>query len=396
MRARGASQGDGRDLVRHLLAATERTEGIEIVVGHRVVDTIVADGRVRGVVARSGQRELRIHAARGVVFCTGGFEHNQELRERYLRGPLVGTCGAGTNRGDFVPIAQRLGASLDNMAEGWWSELPLEPCLESFEQGSLMSTPFGDSMILVDRRGDRVVNEKLMYNERGKIHFATDESGGYPNYLLFQVFDAAVLDSSGQWPSRWPVPYPGDERPAYLLSGATFAELAAAIRQRLAQLADATGGFQLDDDFAARLPQTVERFNAFARAGRDDDFHRGETITELYFAADLREDPAPNHTMYPFRDSGPYYAIILGASALGTKGGPRVDTSARVLGEGGAPIPGLFAAGNCMGSPSGESYWGGGATLGLALTFAHTAARSAVGMAVAGAAAASPGREDNR
>jgi predicted oxidoreductase len=140
----------------------------------------------------------------------------------------------------------------------------------------------------------------------------------------------------------------------------------------------------------------VERFNAFARAGRDDDFHRGETITELYFAADLREDPAPNHTMYPLRDSGPYYAVILGASALGTKGGPRVDTSARVLGEDGTPIPGLFAAGNCMGSPSGESYWGGGATLGLALTFAHTAARSVVGMVVAGAAAASPGKEGNR
>jgi 3-oxosteroid 1-dehydrogenase len=381
MRARGATQGDGQDLVRHLLAATEQTEGIEIVVGFRVTDVIADGGRVRGVVARSAGGELRLAASQGVVFCSGGFEHNQELRERYLRGPLVGSCGAATNRGDFVPIAQRLGATLDNMSEGWWSELPLEPCLDSFEQGVLMSTPFGDSMILVNRQGERVVNEKLMYNERGKIHFAKDDSGGYPNYLLFQIFDNPVLRFEGPWPSRWPVPYPEDERPSYLLSGETFAELAASIRERLAQLAGAIAGFQVTEDFAARLEATVGRFNAFARAGRDDDFRRGETITETYFAADLRENPAPNHTMHPFTDSGPYYAVILGASALGTKGGPRVDTSARVLGEDGSPIPGLFAAGNCMGSPSGESYWGGGATLGMALTFAHIAARSAVGRA---------------
>jgi len=77
----------------------------------------------------------------------------------------------------------------------------------------------------------------------------------------------------------------------------------------------------------------------------------------------------PNPTMHAFAENGPYYAVILVPGVLDTKGGPRIDTRARLLRTDGEPIPGLYGAGNAVASPAGQAYWAGGATLGLAATF---------------------------
>ena len=42
-----------------------------------------------------------------------------------------------------------------------------------------------------------------------------------------------------------------------------------------------------------------------------------------------------NPTVYPISESGPYYATILAAGTLDTKGGPRTNTSGQVLGADG-------------------------------------------------------------
>ena len=64
---------------------------------------------------------------------------------------------------------------------------------------------------------------------------------------------------------------------------------------------------------------------------------------------------------------------------LGTKGGLRCDEHGRVLDTAGAPIAGLYAAGNCSAAVMGDSYPGAGATLGPAMTFGYIAARHAAG-----------------
>jgi 3-oxosteroid 1-dehydrogenase len=120
----------------------------------------------------------------------------------------------------------------------------------------------------------------------------------------------------------------------------------------------------------AGLKATVERFNGFARSGVDDDFQRGENDWDRAWG-----DPAnePNPSLGTV-EKGPFYAVPMYAGAISTRGGLRVDAEARVMSVWGAPIPGLYAAGNCSSGSVTGAYTGPGATIGAAMTFAYLAA----------------------
>jgi 3-oxosteroid 1-dehydrogenase len=122
------------------------------------------------------------------------------------------------------------------------------------------------------------------------------------------------------------------------------------------------------------LAETVETFNEYARTGKDLAFQRGETMQDCYYSV---KATGPNKSLAPL-DTPPFYAVKVYPGDLGTKGGFRTDTHARVLTKDDRAIPGLFAAGNCSASVMGRTYPGAGATIGPAMTFGLLAAEHAM------------------
>lgn len=164
-------------------------------------------------------------------------------------------------------------------------------------------------------------------------------------------------------------------------------QLAVAIQARLDAVAGGPGSFPLRADFGQNLRDQISRFNDMAKTGVDTEFARGTRVNTLAWHVGRQEDNVhPNKTMYPLKYGGDQglHAIVMGLSTLDTKGGPKVDTSSRILGVDDKPVPGLYGAGNCVCSYSERAYPAAGATVSNGITFGFIAGRDA--------AAASPSK----
>ena len=379
----GAMVWPGVFLAQGLIAHVQG-RGVPILTRHQVTDVVVERGRVVGLRADHDGRAVTLHARRGVVFTTGGFAHDPTKVAAFLRGPIYGSGSIETGTGVFVDVAARLGARLGHLNNAFYYQVALEDAVRN--QGRVRHLwahgflPYGDSAILVNREGRRCVNEKAMYHVRAQSHFAWSGTG-YPNLLQLLIYDAAVANEPTFWPWRGVVPVPGMPSP-FVIEGETLEALADAVSARLDSLRGLRGlggvvgeELRLSDGFGAQLRETVARYNAAAQAGVDPEFHRGETPIQQAWQGPSQG--GPNRTMYPLSERGPYYCVPLVAGVLDTCGGPIIRPDAAVLHQSGAPIPGLYGAGNCIASPAGQGYWGAGGTIGPALTFGYVAGRSA-------------------
>jgi hypothetical protein len=366
----------GAEMIRQLHEFASRGE-FELRTSHPAQRLVMDEqGRVIGVVAEHQGQELSFRARKGVIFGTGGFSQNPQMSLNFLRGPIFGGCAVPTNTGDFVAMASTAGAALGNMNNAWWAQIVLEEALKNRSVATDAFNLPGDSTILVNRYGKRVVNEKMVYNERTQAHFYWDPvAGEFPNLLLFMIYDQRTVDNLGARYS-YPVAPAGSASP-HIITGATLAELEQGVNQRLKSLAtQLPAGLALYEGFGPQLQNTIERFNQFAELGVDEDFQRGTHAIDQSFQVNT-SNGKPNPTLFPISDRGPYYCVILAAGTLDTKGGPRINRHGEVLDNKGAPITGLYGAGNCIASPAAAAYWSGGATLGPALTFGYLAAQHA-------------------
>jgi hypothetical protein len=374
-------QGWGVDMIAHM-ERWVRSRGAKIFTGYRASSLIMEDsGRVAGVTARSGDYEMRLRARMGVVFCSGGYTHNPEFLRNFQPGPVLGGCATPTNTGDFIPLACSAGAKLGNMNGAFRSQIIFEKALAEPEVPANIFYIPGDSAILVDRHGQRIMDEKRNYNDRARMHFEWDaQNAEWRNLLTFMLFDQRCADL---WQGSPPFPKQGKDAPlpGYLMKADTWEGLCSEISGRLGMLSRNTGGFSLDRDFPDNLKRTVDEFNAYAGAGKDSMFHRGDYTYDREWTTFPPRNPdavwppegSKNPTMHPLGE-GPFYAIILASGTLDTNGGPVIDGNGRVLGWDDIPIEGLYGAGNCIASPTAGAYWGGGSTIGPALTFGRLAA----------------------
>jgi 3-oxosteroid 1-dehydrogenase len=125
-----------------------------------------------------------------VVFCTGGFTHDVELRKNYLSAPVYGGCAARSNEGDFVYAAGAVGAQMRNMNYAWMCPIVFEKAMAGDAELIGAFSPSSDSMIYVNKEGRRVANEKVAYNEMAQVFFQWDGAKSeYPNLLLIAIWD---------------------------------------------------------------------------------------------------------------------------------------------------------------------------------------------------------------
>lgn len=345
------TRGFGQALVGHLVAALV-AKGVEIRT-ECVVGALLEHGsRIAGVVLADG---TAIAAPRGVILATGGFEWNGAMAAAFLRGPMTAPASPPTATGDGLALAMRAGAALGHMTEAWWCPVIVNG---HWPDGSPRAAPVliertMPGTLMVNRHGRRFVNEAISYDRMaGAFHARDPATHDHPNLPCWLILDEAArrrMPVAGADPAAPP--------PPFMVSA-----------ESPGALAEALG---LDP---AALEASVARFNAHARRGEDPDFHRGASPYDRFYGDRSREGALA--TLAPL-EAPPFHAVRLEPGLLGTCGGARTNAAARVLGHDGAVIPGLYAAGNVMASPTGGIYAGAGGTLGPALVFGWIAGRHA-------------------
>ncbi|MDT3445787.1 MULTISPECIES: FAD-dependent oxidoreductase [unclassified Pseudofrankia] len=329
--------------------------GVTVWTGTPLVDLIVEDGRVVGVVATRDGETVRIRARHAVLLASGGFARNPEMRKRYGKQPNDGswTIANPGDTGEAIEVAMKLGAAVDLMDEAWWLPASVQPNGRPSMHNSERSEP---GSIVVDKAGKRYFNEADSYMAAGRAMYAHNTDGGsIPSWL--------VIDSRHR--ARYLFAFRTNTPDEWLTSG--YMKKA----DTLEELARACG---IDP---AGLVETVARFNSFAVQGTDPDFHRGEGGHERY-QGDYGNKP--NASLGPVAKP-PFYAVELYPGDVGTSGGLLSDEYARVLDTNGQPIPGLYAAGNCTASVMGRSYPGAGASIGASFVFSYIGMKHAARVA---------------
>ncbi len=362
---RGTRLTNGNGLIAALaLSAEER--GIELWLDSPVVELVQRGGAVGGavtgaIVQREGKRQ-EIHARRGVVLACGGFPANDELKRRYYGHVRDGHAHRSApppgNRGDGIRLGQSAGGALaeDVAFPAAWVPVSLVPQ----PAGSTLPFPHfyergKPGYIAVDPTGRRFANESASYHDF--VPAMVEACRGRTETSCWLLCDHRAIRRYGMGAiGPAPLPLGPHIRNGYLQVTGSWPELAAKMG--------------LD---SVALQETITHFNTHAVRGEDPDFGKG---TDAYHRFNGDPTHGPNPCLAPL-ERGPFYAMKLIPGDIGTFLGLRVDGHARVLDGAGAPIQGLYAAGNDMTSVMGGTYPGAGITIGPALTFGYIAARHA-------------------
>ena len=96
---------------------------IEIRLDTKLDELIVSGREVSGVIVSHYGRRYEIQAHHGVVLCAGGFEWNQELRDRFFPVPGLtrhSSSPEDANRGEALIAGMNIGAATEHTDSGWW------------------------------------------------------------------------------------------------------------------------------------------------------------------------------------------------------------------------------------------------------------------------------------
>lgn len=290
--------------------------GVDTLLSTRARRLCTDAGRVVGVQVESQGRSEHIAARRGVVLAAGGYGGNHAFRERFQPKYLAttGHPGIDTCVGDAHLMGAAIGADLLNMTA-------IPPLIS-------ISSGLAEVVIAVNGYGRRFHDECGPYLSRVEALRAQPEQLGY------FICDDTAARSRARLLAHMPDVRTADD---------------------LATVARMIG---CDE---AELRATVDRWNAFLASGADRDPHTGRVV----LPEGRRGIVTP-----PFR----VMKMIIGVNF--TCGGFKTDRRMAVLNVFDEPIPGLFAAGDCVASVNAAADLGGVHIMG-ALTLGLVAGASA-------------------
>lgn len=333
-------------LVESLISAAG-ARGAEEVLATRVDALIVEEGRVVGI--RAQGTELR---AAAVIIATGGFGNSPEMIRRLF--PTAAQHGEWTYAvhwrapfilGDGIRLGEDVGAAIVGQDTGL--------LLPTSGFGQFVEAFLPPWILLVNTLGKRFMDESAPYAVSGYLLNAQ------PGKHAYALFDEPTLVEASQ-DLRFADPYhSGAAMPTWEYN-LIRKNIASGKVHRAETLAELAGKIGVDTETLAR---SVEAYNRDCEAGTDRAYFKK---MDRYF---------------PLR-TAPFYAREVRACVIGQTGaGLDIDEGARVLDAHGAPIPGLYAAGETLGCVQGKRYSGGGMGIANAITFGRIAGQSAAAYA---------------
>lgn len=303
-------------------------------------------GEVCGVIINRNHREYYIHARRGVVLATGGFENSQQMQQDYLHITKLTPLGTLYNKGDGIKMAAEIGAKMWHLAN--YESLGLVPSYviaeDENERGRQVSgwkNIKSGSIFAIADDGSRFMREDAKFRH-GHIYQHGD-------YLLPHAYDNAWLVFDQKQYDKFV-----QERDNQTLKYQKFFD----------KVIKASSVEKLAEKIAIpvkNLKDTVLKFNQFALNGNDIEFGRSP------------------ETLEAFDITGSVYAVKLAPAVLNTQGGPEHDEQARVLSTANHPISRLYSAGE-LGGMCVNRYQGGG-NLAECLIFGKIAGENSAKMA---------------
>ena len=118
------------------------------------------------------------------------------------------------------------------MEKIWGCQTFLEQSFEQWEDQVCLFQVRGDSMLMVNKSGVRVMNEKEGYDSRVRVHWEK-QGEDYNNHFLFLIGDHRCVDKFG---ANFAKTWPADLKHKWYIKGETMSELSKNISKRLVEI----------------------------------------------------------------------------------------------------------------------------------------------------------------
>ena len=334
------ADGNGYTIMEKLSQAA-MAKGLEVALKTRVEQLIVEHGKVCGI--RAAGAEVRAPA---VIIATGGFGNNLDMLQHYFPDAARHGkdwhfyVGIDENKGDGLKMGLDAGAAVVGEGGGQSIITPIfSKEVEPYIPGWL---------VYVNKKGFRFIDETAPYVVMD--HVVYDQ----PDGVCFAIMDHAAFAREENDPK-----YKTREFLVFPTPNWTPEMLAEHQKNGKIHKADTLEDLGRQAGIAPEaLAATMDEYNRDAARGHDRHYLKNKTY------------------LLPMTQ-GPYYAIELRATAVGTTHtGLRVNLDAEVIGTNGRRIPGLYCAGECAGGIM-KHYAGGGNSLLNCFVYGRTAGRNA-------------------